>query len=106
MSYDVTVSLDAGGHEPIWVGDWNYTSNMACAWRAAGAQIHEWDGKRAGDCAAQLADAIAVMVRDPARFRAFDAPNGWGSYETLVPSLRKLLRILRQAPDGVVSVSR
>jgi hypothetical protein len=106
VSYDVSVTLDAGGDEPIHVGDWNYTSNMAGAWREAGAQIHEWEGKRAGDCAAQLADALAVMVRDPARFRAFDAENGWGSYETLVPSLTKLLRILRMAPDAIVSVSR
>ena len=107
MSYDVYLSVDAGGPEPVSLPlDWNYTSNCACMWDAAGAPIRDFHGKRAGDCASLLADAIATMEREPERFIAMNPPNGWGSYESLLPRLRVLLEAFRNAPNAIVEVSR
>jgi hypothetical protein len=85
---------------------WNYTSNCGPMWRAAGADLAKFDGTRASECAPILRAAIENMVADPARYRALDPPNGWGSYDTLLPRLRYLLRWLERNPTATVQVSR
>lgn len=111
MSYDVTigVDVDVGGPTPLRayaLAHWNYTSNMAPAWRAAGADLATFDRRPAGECADILAAAIATMEREPERFAKFDAPNGWGSMATLLPRLRVLLAAMRAAPKATVWVCR
>jgi len=109
MSYDVWVEADLCpqcGCNPAPGTQWNYTSNMGPAWRAAGADLAEFDGRPAHECAAVLAQAIETMEADPERFRAFDSPNGWGTMETLLPALRDLLATLRVLPGATVRVSR
>jgi hypothetical protein len=107
MSYDIWLEADLGGPKPITVGNgWNYTSNMSDAWREAGADLAQFDGKTAGECAFFLSLAIDRMKADPDKYRAFNAPNGWGSYDTLVPALDQLLALFRTAPRATVVVSR
>lgn len=97
MSYDVHVGR---------TGDWNYTTNMAPAWRAAGADLAEFHGKRASTCARVLAAALEKMRATPADFERFNASNGWGSMATLVPALERLLAQMRERPRSIVRVSR
>jgi hypothetical protein len=107
MSYDIWLTIDTGGPEPVEVGEsWNYTSNSGPAWRAAGADLADFDGKLAVDCARILDAAIETMRTEPARFKALDAPNGWGTYDTLVPALEKLRNTMRRHPKATVVVSR
>ena len=41
-----------------------------------------------GDTGAELLDIIIEkFINDPKRFKAMNPPNGWGSYETLLPIL-------------------
>lgn len=107
MSYDIWLNIDTGGPEPatVW-SEFNFTSNVAPMWRAAGADLAEFDGKRAGDCALILAGAIAELEGDPAKYRAMDSPNGWGTYDHLLPALRKLLAGFQQHPSTTVVVWR
>lgn len=86
--------------------DWNYTSNCARMWCSAGADLADFHDKPAGDCANILADAITTMERDPDRFRAMNALNGWGTFDNLLPALRELLAALRRYPTAIVKVSR
>lgn len=108
MSYDIHLEADLGGPAPIpiWAYDWNYTTNCAPMWRAAGANLAEFDGKPAGECAEILRDAIAELVANPEKYRAMDPENGWGSYDSLLPALRKLLEGFDEAPRAIVRVSR
>lgn len=107
MSYDIWLEIDTGGAEPAPVGnDWNYTSNMSGAWRAAGADLAEFDGRLAGDCRPILFEAIKEMRANPEKYRAMDAPNGWGTYDTLLPALDRLLIELSKHPKAIVRVSR
>ena len=116
MSYDVDLM---GEPEPVecfhcgvtstrpkkvW-GDWNYTYNCYEMWDAAGFRMREFDGKRAGDCASILGDALAVLAADRQRFETFNPPNGWGSYESSLERLGQLLRAMREYPDATVRVS-
>lgn len=106
MSYDVWLEIDTGGPEPLCHGSWNYTSNMSTAWREAGADLAEFHGKPAGEVLPALDAAVALMRTDPARFRAFDSPNGWGTHETLVPALQSLADLFRKHPKMIVRVWR
>lgn len=106
MSYDLYLEIDTGGPDPVTVFDWNFTSNVAPMWRAAGADLAEFHGKQASDCAPVLTKAIIEMEANPARYEAMDSPNRWGTYEHLMPRLRALLRAFRQHPKTTIRVSR
>ena len=108
MSYDISLSIDTGGDEPACLPDlcWNYTGNCARMWRAAGADLAEFHHKLAGDCLLDLEAAIRALCADPARFKEMDPPNGWGSYDTLLPALVELADAFRRHPKATVEVSR
>jgi hypothetical protein len=107
MSYDIWLEADLGGPERIAVGtSWNYTSNCSAMWRKAGADLAEFHGKTAAECAPVLAAGIAALKADPETYRAMNPGNGWGDYDTLVESLRRLLANFRAAPAAYVHVWR
>lgn len=106
MSYDVWLEAELGGDEPVTWGNWNYTSNCGPMWRAAGADLAEFHGKNADECAEVLRRAIAEMRANPAKYRAMDPSNGWGSYDSLVPALEELRLQFLKAPHARVVVSR
>jgi hypothetical protein len=47
MSYDIWLEADLGGPEPLHLDSWNYTSNCAAMWRAAGADLSEFHDRPA-----------------------------------------------------------
>lgn len=107
MSYDVmgmAPACDHCGRGSECIFSWNYTTNMAPAWREAGADLAESHGKTSAECAPLLRAAIAKMEAEPERFERFNAPNGWGSMATLVPALRQLLGYFEGYPKTTVQV--
>jgi len=81
--------------------DWNYTHNcnpmitMALAQSGTLIEMSWWkvlDGMSAPTGAKFLTDIIVELDSNPARYRAMDPPNEWGSYDTLLPVLREMLR--------------
>lgn len=108
MSYDIWLAIDTGGEELTALDclDWNYTSNCAPMWRAAGADLAEFDGNIAKDCLPYLEKAIAELKASPGKYEAMNPPNGWGSYETLIPALERLAHGFRVHPKATVVVSR
>lgn len=107
MSYDIWLTIDTGGPEPATVWDrFNYTSNCGPMWRAAGADLAEFHGRTAAQCATILRAGIATLEADPKRFRAMDPPNDWGSYDSLLPALRSLADAFEAHPLATVGVSR
>lgn len=106
MSYDIWLEIDTGAGHKARIFDWNFTSNVARMWRHAGADLAEFDGKRAGDCADILAAAVERMAADPETYREMDSPNGWGTYDQLLPALRELLEAMRTHPNTAVGVWR
>ena len=107
VSYDIYCVIDTGGPEPVSVGEsWNYTSNCVRMWCEAGIDLAECHGRDAGGCAEGLEAAIHNLKSNPEKFIAMNPPNGWGSYESLVPALEKLLSIWLANPKAIVEVSR
>lgn len=115
MSLDIYFQkeVDLGGEEPeIFVA---YTSNMThnVGDMLDGCDLYEpiWYPERNGIKTAsqlipKLRDGIAKMEDDPNKFKVFDAPNGWGTYEQVLPWLREVLRAALMYPKADVYSSR
>ncbi len=89
----------------------NITHNLGKMAREAGIYEACWRPDEAGFTkAAQLiqplTQGIAMMKSDPARFKALDAPNGWGTFDDFLPWVEDYLAACISMPDADVSVSR
>ncbi len=60
----------------------------------------------ARDLIAPLRAGLALLQADPARFEAFNAPNGWGLYKHFVPFVEAYLAACEENPSALVRVSR
>lgn len=107
MSYDIHLEINCGvpEHNAVVWDDWNYTSNCAPMWRAAGADLAEFDGHTAQECTAVLEMAVGELKANPEKYKKMDSPNGWGKYENLVPRLDVLLDAFRLYPKATVCVN-
>lgn len=109
------------GQEPVTLDDHessddevfsaNYTHNCGNMAESAGIYRHVWKPEEIGITKAKqlilaLREGIAIMEADPERFKKLNPPNGWGSYETFVPWLKKYLSACEQYPEADVRVSR
>lgn len=107
MSYDISLDIDTGGPEPATVWDgWNITSNVAPMWRLSGADLADFDGRRAGDCLPTLIDAAIDMATNPDKYTPLNPKNGWGDYEDCLEAMAKLLHALGRHPLATIRVSR
>lgn len=115
MSLDVWLycQVDLGGSKPeqIEVFCADYTNN--CAWMAREAGIYDcvWMPNENGlelaqDIIAPLTAGIALMESDPDRFIAMNPENGWGSYDTFLPWLKKYLEACQKYPKALIGTSR
>jgi hypothetical protein len=53
-----------------------------------------------------LKAGLKLLKSDPEKFRAFDAPNGWGDYVTLVDVVEKYLAACIAWPKAAISAHR
>jgi hypothetical protein len=109
MSYDIWLEADLGGPEPVRLGDWNYTSNVAPMWRKAMPStegLAGMEGMTAGVAAEVLRSGISAMERNPDPYRALNPSNGWGSFDGQLDALRELLAEFEAAPHAKVRIWR
>lgn len=108
MSYDISLEIDTGGLEPHSLEDeyWNYTSNCAPMWRAAGLDLAEFDGKTAAECTPVLHAGCLELGSNPDKYRAMNPENGWGDYSGLMHRLAVLAAWFERHPKATVRVSR
>lgn len=107
MSLDVYLEVV----RPVNVFWQNYTHNCNVMAKAAGIYEAVWRPDehgitQAGQLIPLLRDGIRKMEDDPATFVALNPENGWGSYETFLPWLKKYLVACEENPDATVRVSR
>lgn len=58
------------------------------------------------DLIAPLEAGLRKLQADPAHYKQFNSPNGWGMYEHFVPFVAEYLGACRAYPDATVGVSR
>lgn len=61
---------------------------------------------KASQLIAPLEMAIAKLRSDPSKFKKFDDPFRWGTYDDFVPWLEKVLEYCKHYPDATVEFSR
>lgn len=107
VSWDIALYEHDDGTETEVPDTWrNYTHNLNATIRAAG--LGEWphvSGWNAGTLAQRLHPVLATLRRDPAMFKALDSPNGWGTYDTLLPVLTDIAAACDANPDATVRMS-
>lgn len=100
MSWDIWLTCDCCGYALV---DLNYTHNvngmLRDAAEAGGLLIDVWsrdgwEGLPGPVGALRLDVIIKELEANPAKYEAMNPPNGWGSYETVLP-------VLREMRDGV-----
>ena len=72
-----------------------------CLWRPEEVPI-----EKAGDLIEPLRKGLALLEGDPGKYKAFDSPIGWGTYDDFVPLVAGILRACENHPEAEVRVSR
>lgn len=105
MSYDVWLEADLGGPNPITIDEnINHTSNTSAMWRDAGADLLEMHGKLAGECIDSLESAVITITNNKEHYRAMEPCNKWGTVESTIGFLQKVLDLCRKAPKAKLVV--
>lgn len=86
----------------------NITHNLGQMWKEAGIYdaLYMSEGKKAEEILPVLKEGLNKMIDDPIKYKAFDAPNGWGEYRDALPWLTELIAEIREYPDGIISISK
>ena len=106
MSWDIwakTKDVDGNEHE---VAEWNHTHNCNRMIREAG--LTEWsaDWIKMADSrqiASRLGDVLAAFAADPARFRAMEPDNKWGTLESVTEVLSEIGAVAEKHPSATWS---
>lgn len=85
----------------------NITHNVAPMLRAAGLDWHDYRDEplTATFLATDAIGAMDRLVSDPERYRPMGAPNGWGTYDQVLPFLGRLILDCLKHPEAIVRVS-
>ena len=89
----------------------NITHNLVEMADEAGVYMSVWRPEesgilKAGQLIPVLRKGIEMMEADPDRFRKFDSPNGWGTYDDFLPWLKKYLGACEEHPEASVESCR
>lgn len=107
MSLSVTLTKP----RPEEVYSANITHNLVEMAKGADLYMFIWHPDEIGITEAYelirpLTVGLNTLRGDPDRFKAFNPPNGWGSYEGLVEFVEAYLTACIKSPDADVSVYR
>lgn len=105
------VVMTAEGEADTNVYSANITHNLNKMADAAGIYQAMWRPEeigavRAKDIIELLSDGLTKLRADPDKFKQFDPPNKWGSYDGLVRFAEKYLEACREYPEARINVSR
>lgn len=89
----------------------NITHNLNTMADAAGLYQPIWRPEELGITTAReliepLREGLTRMKADPARFKALNPKNGWGSYDAFIPWIEAYLWACEEHPEARVNVSR
>lgn len=96
---------------PLYLFDANITHNLGTMAKEAGIYEALWrPGEIGATKAADIIDVVFVGYNDmrlnPDKYKVFDSPNGWGTYDDFLPWIKDYLDALKKYPDAKIEVSR
>jgi len=107
MSLDVYLTVI----RPCEIYSDNVTHNLGRMAQEAGIYKCLWRPEELGITKAtqlidQLRAGLAILKSDPDRFKMFNPPNGWGSYDGLIKFVEEYLNACGENPEADVSAWR
>ena len=97
--------------QPVTVARFNITHNLnkmaeaadiyKCLWRPDENCI-----EKAHQMIEPLSAGLADLLANPAKYKKFDAPNGWGTYDNFVGFVKGVLNACIENPNADIEVSR
>ena len=97
--------------KPTEVYNSNITHNLGRMASKAGIYEYLWrpeevDIMYAWQLIAPLEEGLKNLKTNPEKFKAFDSPNGWGTYDDFVPFVEKYLEACKENPYAEVHADR
>ena len=97
--------------QPTCVFSRNITHNLNKMAAAAGIYDCLWrpdenNITKASHMIAPLAEGLADLLANPAKYKKYNPENGWGNYDGLVAYAKEVLAACIENPDADVEVSR
>ena len=88
----------------------NITHNLTAMAEEAGLYEVFWHPERrditsAAEMIGPIEQGLAKLESDPAYYKSFNSPNGWGTYDDFVGFTRSVLGKCKEFPDAVVVAS-
>ena len=108
ISYDGGITHTEENEEVYWA---NITHNLGKMADKAGIYKALWrpeeiDAVFACDIIEIVERGLTDLKDDPAYFKKFDSPNGWGKYDHFVPFVEKYLEALKKYSQAIINISR
>lgn len=107
MSLDVYLTQT----DQVEVFSANITHNLGTMAEAADIYLACWHPEEIGVTKAWqliplLRDGLRKLKADPEKYKAYDDPDGWGTYSDFVLWIERYLASCKEFPEANVSVSR
>ena len=111
MSLDVYLKYKVEINKQIEAYTANITHNLGEMAEKAGIYYHLWRPEEIGIATAKeliepLVEGLKKLKDNPAYYKQFNSPNGWGVYENFVPFVEKYLEACKEYPNSIIEVSR
>lgn len=105
------IALLEGNYEEAKLSSYNITHNLYEMAQEVGLYDVLWNPEKLGITIASqmllpLESGINELEKDPNKYKAFDAPNGWGRYEDFLEFCKSILQKCREYPDAVIEVNK
>jgi len=97
--------------KPCEIFSANITHNLTAMASDAGIYLYLWRPDEIGITkAAQLIEPLTagleLLRSDPERFKRYNPPNGWGSYEGLIDFVSEYLARCKENPNATIEADR
>ena len=96
-------------HKKKWMDDevdvGNMTYNVSPMYgKAMGLTISDLNGKKCKEVIPILKKGIKEMTNNPKVYKLMNPPNRWGSYDTAISFLKRILEYCEKCPDYKIEV--
>lgn len=90
------------------VFDGNITHNLVPMWEEAGCYeaLYDSSGKKARSILPKLKRALKAIQADPDKYKVLEPANGWGTYESAINFLEKVIEACKNNPNGELYISK
>jgi hypothetical protein len=108
MSWDADFHVTVDNQDII-LCNWNHTHNTNKMIEAATEDTKHyyklnnknwWDMIQSRNGAAYLHELLFALEQNPTKYRAMNPRNGWGNYDSLLPTFRKMAAKATLFPSG------